>query len=340
MVTHAKYSPSKLSYLEKCPSYISSNEPNINSSRGSDIHKKVIDAYLNADVLNDPTLDWALEQVNLIASQFWGMTWTPEKVCKTLIQDVWGYADLVGILNDTACLIELKTGWGERDNADSNIQIQSYALGLLDIVTEVYSYIIEIDKRTVSYYCYTVDDKDMINKRIESIINNIGKYQKHGDYCSYCSNATTCPNLIEALPSIIDSIEKEKEPTEYAKSLSPASLSQVLKHVLPLFDKAEMYVNALKARAMQMIESGVEVPGWAIKETGGNRSWIDESEAIWRLLDIAPISADIYTLKSPAQIEKVLLKAGMKLKECKTLLSDLTKQSVRKQLVENIQKES
>lgn len=134
------------------------------------------------------------------------------------------------------------------------------------------------------------------------------KFLRPGEVqCKFCPAAGFCPALkkqaLDAAGVWFDDLEQPRLSNTPA-DLSPERLAQVL-------DAADMiqdYLNACRALAHRLAETGVEIPNYQIVEKVGRRRWINE-EALPDALGLIGLDDDqIYDrkLKSPAGIEKVL----------------------------------
>lgn len=90
-----------------------------------------------------------------------------------------------------------------------------------------------------------------------------------------------------------------------ASDLAPAEISTIL-------GREEMYdafMAAVKHRAVQYLEGGIEIPGWGLESRSGNRRWKDVETLPALLRDLGLKTSEMYTepkLLSPAQMEKKL----------------------------------
>jgi len=114
-------------------------------------------------------------------------------------------------------------------------------------------------------------------------------------------------------------------------ALDPADIATLLDR----FDTYDMFVKAVKARAAQMLQAGINIPGWTMESRAGNRRYktFDTIPDVFQALgakapDIQSLlralgvqTAEMFTdpkIKSPAQIEKLIKK-----KELRGLIEEL-----------------
>lgn len=337
MRTHSLFSPSRLAMLQKCPGWVS--KPALegeampsDAQRGIDLHEVVTLAFMQGiQNHDDPIVSYALSQLADIRRAFPHVKWEAETALDTGIPHCIGYCDIAGIdsFDDTAILVEIKTGYGDRPEAEDSIQLKAYALGLLRSVEMVRSCLIECDQRKVTTAEWTRKDILEIHNEIISIIRASlqGGQFRAGQHCDYCSKQFICPEI----ESAIESIQQIQAVIAEAKTLSPLEVSDRLDCYWEQMALVEKYWGNLKARAISIIEAGGMVENFTIKVSSGVRKWTDEASAIDSLIKAGIDISALMQLQSPAQVEKTLKAAGVK--EIKAMLSGLTVAGERKQLL-------
>ncbi len=320
MRIHAIHSPSKLPMYEKCLLWTPDGKESDIALRGTNYGEQLAN-YLQTGIVPDiPELGYAIKCIDSIMAVnilMVGGHWEAEPKIMTSVENVWGYADVVYKGFGEAILVEFKSGYGDREPASNNLQVQAYVLGLLEEgFDNVIAYLIEIDKKTVSEYLYTQKDLLGIKQRITELILQRHEAQANGykgnpaGCCSYCGKQSECEALKEGLDNTITALQLPEQslptPQEYTDKLTTKELSAILKKVIPAFDLAEKYVGALKAKAIEIIEAGGEVEGWTVKEKRGNRIWADEMGAMQAIVDKGIEIMQVAGLRSPAQVEKII----------------------------------
>jgi CRISPR/Cas system-associated exonuclease Cas4 (RecB family) len=320
---HALYSPSRLAYLAHCPGWQGDGEVGDLAHRGTTIGERLAafvvdgeDPLAGATPADQDAIRYGMAQLAALTRQYPGMVWQGEPRLDTGITDCWGYADVLGVdeLTGEAVLIELKTGRGERAQATDNQQVRAYALGVFaehPEVDEIHAYLIECDLEGVTYAYWTRGQIQALRSRIKVILLNAHAPSEvelsPGAYCAYCARREQCPPLADSPHQALAVIgARTLSPQDYATALSPQDLGETLTRVAPLAAIVDSYVGALKARAIQILEAGGEVPGWAVRTRGGARSWSDELAAMSALREAGADLSEITTLVSPAQVEKRL----------------------------------
>lgn len=96
--------------------------------------------------------------------------------------------------------------------------------------------------------------------------------------------------------------------------MQPESLTN--DQIAELLDKAdviETWLKAVRAYAQELIEAGDIVPGWKLVPKRGTRKWKDERMVKQRLASEGLSGFLIEDLLSPAQVDKLAKKQGVRL---------------------------
>jgi hypothetical protein len=120
---------------------------------------------------------------------------------------------------------------------------------------------------------------------------------QEGDHCRWCAAKPICPRMTGAVERALKGKLAEMPAQQIAAQLRQA-------------DMLEDYIKELRALAFQMLENDNTVPGYKLVAKRGTRQWVDKAK-IEAWVDVNSIE-DAYepvTIKSPAQLEKVLKKA-------------------------------
>lgn len=134
-------------------------------------------------------------------------------------------------------------------------------------------------------------------------------YLKAGEHCTFCPAAGFCPALekraVEAAGVWFDDLDRPQL-SNTPDGLSPEKLAQTLDMAGMIQD----WLNACRALATRLAETGVEIPGYQLSDKIGNRKFTDLNAVKTLLITKGGLAADeIYAepkFKSPAQIEKAL----------------------------------
>jgi hypothetical protein len=139
-----------------------------------------------------------------------------------------------------------------------------------------------------------------------------------GDHCRWCKAKLMCPELRSkalavAQVEFADVAEGETTPPD-PMALTPAQLG----HILEAADVLEAWLKVVRQRAMGELLAGRVVPGFALKNKRAIRKWHDEKAVLAWARKLKIKKDDLMepgSLKSPAQVEKMVKKLGEVLPE-------------------------
>lgn len=132
-----------------------------------------------------------------------------------------------------------------------------------------------------------------------------------GEWCRFCPAQALCPAQRAYALEVAQSEFMDGLAPPRPETLTPAELATVLGAA----DVLEEWLRAVEAHAFNLLERGLEVPGYKLVEKRATRKWADEEKAIDYLTDRLGDDA-AYTepkLISPAQAEKKLKEQKQKL---------------------------
>lgn len=137
-------------------------------------------------------------------------------------------------------------------------------------------------------------------------------YLKPGK-CQFCPAEGVCPALRNDARSVIDKWFETDADTG-AMTLHNTALDtspETLAADLDMMDQLTNWMNARRAYAQQLVESGGAIPGYQLVDKRGTRKWVSDDDADMASeiskatkLDIAKLYSR--KLLSPAQVEKLL----------------------------------
>jgi hypothetical protein len=117
-----------------------------------------------------------------------------------------------------------------------------------------------------------------------------------GDHCRWCAAKSICPLVNGAV---------ERAKRENIKAVNIFRLSEALASI----DLLEGWIRDAREMAVELLEAGVELPGWKLVPKRAMRQWVDEYAATGALLNLGAFALhELTDLKSPAQVEKLLKK--------------------------------
>lgn len=228
---------------------------------------------------------------------------------------VFGSADLLGRIGNRAVVLDWKFGDGVAVEATENEQGMFYAAAAMrtpsaawvfDGVTEIE--IIIVQPPAVKRWVTTPKRIRTFELALKRAVKASEKWDaplKQGDWCRFCAAKPTCPMFTgavdRALKLQIDAVDREM----VGRYLANAEL-------------LEQWISDLRALAFEMLNAGATVPGYKLVAKKGRRQWVDEFDARGALLALGVDESEVMeapSIKSPAQVEKVLKSHNLALPE-------------------------
>lgn len=190
-----------------------------------------------------------------------------------------GQPDEVYLEPGRALVIDYKTGRGEVESAEGNLQLRALAV----LVDEHYGPLDEIivaivqplaGKPTVCRY--SSDDLLRASFEIEEIMHGATRpdqpLRPSPDACKYCRAKEVCTvahKVVETLPALVqrDGREIAMTPEQVGRFLVAAKV-------------AEAVIDSVRGKAKRMLEDGTPIPGWTLKP-GTERETISQPEVVF-----------------------------------------------------------
>jgi hypothetical protein len=241
-----------------------------------------------------------------------------EYACETVVgfgdvlPDVFGSADLLGRIGDTAYVIDYKFGDGVAVDVEENPQLMFYAAAAMR--TKEVQWVFE---GATKIECVIIQPPyvkrwETRPRRIElfehELIRAVKRAQQpdaelaSGDHCRWCAAKPVCPLMTGAVGRAL---------RMSVQSLDAVSISTALDEA----DLLESWITDLRALAFQMMNEGVAVPGYKLVPKRATRQWVDEEKALdaMKALGVKENELTETSVLSPAKAEKVLKKYKMTL---------------------------
>jgi hypothetical protein len=136
-------------------------------------------------------------------------------------------------------------------------------------------------------------------ERIVTAVTSLDDTLNTGEHCRYCPALATCPAAREAGYNAVDVATRGDTPEVYD--------GVALATQLDALERAETMIKlrrgALEDEAKARIQRGDAIPGWWVKESLGNRAWLDglNAETIEAMTGVDVTKRDIIT---PAEAER------------------------------------
>ena len=230
-----------------------------------------------------------------------------------------GVAGIYNVRTKTLRTIDYKHGKGHAVDPVNNPQLAYYGLGMIAIPSLVG---IQIDKVVLAIVQPRAPHRDGPIREWETDPVHLLDFQADlaeaaartqepdaprvpGDWCNFCPAAGICPELRE--------VALLKAQAEFADVVAPDLTEQELSDLLEKADLVECGIKAIRAEAFARANGGAKIPGWKLVPKRAVRKWKDEGTVVATLIVDHDVSSDDLwnrQLKSPAQVEKLLGKAG------------------------------
>lgn len=222
-----------------------------------------------------------------------------------------GTADLIAVDTDsfTVYVIDLKYGKGVKVEAEGSYQLGLYGLGALRWLEhliefdERWTFRLLIDQPRLGHnpeWVMGYQDMLYLQSELESAANLCvpGAQRVPGkDQCRFCRAKATCSELHRFVERTIQEDFPDLDGPEEA-----------LVRVLPRLPMIRDWCAAVEARALRVLESGQDLPGWKLVEGRGSRVWTSEEDA-QHVAKAARLKVDLFAPRkmiSPAQMEKLI----------------------------------
>lgn len=250
-----------------------------------------------------------------------------------------GQPDVVYVKGTQAIIIDYKTGRIPVEDAASNWQLRALALAVWSHywdVDEVIAAIIQ--PRTSAVPTVVTYDDDAINGTAAEMDDLFGKVFSAGaslvagDHCKWCRGKSICPQLQN---TALSTLPQQITLPEHISTTVPTLTGSELSGILDKVEVAQMYIDAVKAHAKEVLTSGESIPGWHLKAGTARREIVDPVAAFAAVSDTVTAAdfAGCCTVKI-GQLETTYATAtGMKKGDAKAALAEalgnvlITKQS-------------
>lgn len=213
------------------------------------------------------------------------------------VPEGFGTSDAVIIADNNLTVIDLKYGKGIKVDAEGNPQLRLYALGALELFSDLYdldtitTIIIQPRLDHISIEKLDINDlldwgEEVIKPAAELAMSGKGSFAS-GDWCKWCPAKALCRKRAE------DNLELAKY--EFAE---PALLSDdEIADVLLKADELTKWVGEVKDYALTAALAGAHFDGFKLVEGRSNRKYKDELEVAKKLTEEGFDEAMLYERK-------------------------------------------
>lgn len=239
--------------------------------------------------------------------------------------DIFGTCDAYFTTEKTMHVYDFKYGAGHSVSPSLNKQLMIYGLGALERVDarkiDSVSLVIiqprtafnndgKPDKRWSTTQNRLLEFKAELKEahtRIKKVTrDNAASHIHTGDWCRYCPGKPVCPAAKEVALNDMREHFKNTEVSSFVHKLTGDEIADTLAKL----DYIEHWVSDFRKYAYACAESGIEIPGYKLVDSFGNRKWKDDIDVEIPLsfLDLGVPLHEAPKLRSVAQIETAITK--------------------------------
>ena len=224
-----------------------------------------------------------------------------------LLPGVFGSADVVGRIGDTAYIVDWKFGDGVAVDVEENPQLMFYAAAAMRTPAAQWAFegatkveLVIVQPPYVKRWETTPRRIQLFEKELMQAVKVAQRPDAplaQGDWCRWCAAKAVCPIMTGAA---------DRAMVAALKSVDVADVSDYLK----MADQLEGWIKEVRALAMQTLEAGLPVPGYKLVPKRAVRQWVDEDKALDAMREMGLDTKELVETKllSPAKVEKVLKK--------------------------------
>jgi hypothetical protein len=224
-----------------------------------------------------------------------------------VLPDVFGSADIIGRIDDTAYIVDWKFGDGVAVDVEENPQLMFYAAAAMRTAEVKWAFegatkveLVIVQPPYVKRWETTPRRIQLFEKELIAAVKAAQRPDAplaQGDWCRWCAAKAICPLMTGAA---------DRARMSALQTLNIEDVSEYL----GLADQLEGWIKEVRALAMQTLEAGLPVPGYKLVPKRGTRQWVDENKALDAMRDMGLDAKELteLTILSPAKAEKVLKK--------------------------------
>ena len=224
-----------------------------------------------------------------------------------LLPGVFGSADIVGRIGDTAYIVDWKFGDGVAVDVEENPQLMFYAAAAMRTPAAQWAFegatkveLVIVQPPYVKRWETTPRRIQLFEKELMQAVKIAQRPDAplaQGDWCRWCAGKAICPIMTGAADRALVS------------ALKGVDVGRVSEY-LGMVDLLENWIKEVRTLAMQTLEAGLPVPGYKLVPKRAMRQWMDEGKALDAMCDLGLDVKELTETKllSPAQAEKVLKK--------------------------------
>ena len=218
---------------------------------------------------------------------------------------------------------DFKYGKGVPVEVEDNEQLMFYALGVIEKRKITPS---TIELCIIQPRCFHEDGpirrwelsigdlmkfRASLKEGVANVKTKSGEFSS-GSYCRWCPAKAVCPKVRE---QVNEGCQMDFAPIGLPKAnpvLEPPKVQDLtvdqISNIMKLIPVVEGFIEEVKSRSTELLNQGINVPGFKLVLKRQTRKWIDENEVEAAFGDKAVEKK----VKSPAQLEKIVGKEAIK----------------------------
>ena len=224
-----------------------------------------------------------------------------------LLPGVFGSTDLIGRIGKRAIVLDWKFGDGVAVDVEENPQLMFYAAASMRTESARWAFegateieMIIVQPPQIKRWVTTPERIAKFELELVQAVKMAKKPDaplKTGDHCRWCAAKPVCPQMTGAVDRALQTS---------INNLNAPLISSYLKNA----DMLEQWITDLRALALQMLESGAQLPDYKLVAKRAIRQWTDEDKAKVALFAFGLTESEVLesSLISPAKAEKALKK--------------------------------
>ncbi len=292
---HARIGPSTMKSRELCPSYQSDYEDTAASRRGDMLHA-ILETHGHKALGRKEALKLD-ERDSLALEKICGYTKPFETQRNVVIHREYefnlkplevegcdlGTGDLLCILGEHADLLDYKMGFWEVDDAEVNLQIWLYVLGVFynfPKVKTVMAHILQPARDEVSTHLFTRDDIGKMLLRARTVadrVNQLDGVEFNPVFlnCLFCDGKATCTAMHKL--ALTGAKTADLVMPKGTGKLNPEDFNDIVNAgtILNVVEIIKKWADAMKWRITDLARAGTDIPGHELVEVNGKREVID-----------------------------------------------------------------
>ncbi len=231
-------------------------------------------------------------------------------------EDLWGTADILILdpARSTVLVVDLKYGAGYAVEAKNNVQLTLYGLGATALVQNpVDTVIVAILQPRAIHAAEPIRtatlsraDLDAFSQKVKDAAAATEREDAPlvpGEHCVFCRAAGGCSALADHALSVA---------REAYRAVDLPMTPERVSYLLGEAPVVRTWLKALEDYALRLARAGTPLPGWKLASRRGHRAWIDQEDALHRLIETYQVDAELLApraLISPAKVETVIKQA-------------------------------